>query len=75
MLQAEFTQTRFQIDTVISFRNRFKNYTVTKCLNENDLSVFSAITSSHGHDIFCLAEIWERLYLEASTLCFEHGEA
>lgn len=60
MLQAEFTQTRFQINTVTSFRNRIKKYTVTKRLHKNDLSVSSAVTSWLRHVL--LPEIWGRLY-------------
>jgi len=49
LFEAAFTRTRFQIDTVASFRNRIKKFTVSKRLHENDLSVFSAVTSWPRH--------------------------
>jgi len=55
-LQAAFTRTQFQIDTVTSFRNRIKKYTVSKRLHENDVSFFSAITSWPRHVL--LPGIW-----------------
>ena len=46
---AHDTDAQFQIDTVTSFRNRIKRYTLSKRLHENDLSVFSAVTSWPRH--------------------------
>ena len=40
MLQAEFTRTRFQINTVTSFRNRVKSFKVSRLLR-------------HGRHMFC----------------------
>lgn len=68
--KAAFTQTRFQIDTVTSFRNRIKKCTVLKNLHKNDLSVFSAVVAAT-----CLVTLfWTLLYLEASPFCFGNGE-
>lgn len=46
---AHDTDAQFQIDTVTSFRNRRKRYTLSNRLHENDLSVFFAVTSWLRH--------------------------